>query len=118
VRVDLGTKEFRLLAKPSNVSDAGLDGIYLYKGSIIGIQNPDLHPARVMRYVLNPKMDTITRAEVLEAYNPLFDVPTTGTIVGDSLYFVANTQLEKRNQQGAMPPVEQLHDIELVKLKL
>jgi sugar lactone lactonase YvrE len=118
VRVDLATKQFGLLTKPSNVSDAGLDGMCLYKGSIIGIQNPDLHPARVMRYSLNPKMDTITRQEVLEAYNPLFDVPTTAAIVRDSLYFVANTQLEKRNQQGAMPPVEQLHDIELVKLKL
>jgi hypothetical protein len=122
VRVDLSTKQFRLLAKPRNVSDAGLDGMYLFKRSIIGIQNPDLHPGRVMRYFLNPEMDTIARAEVIEAYNPLFDVPTTGTIVGDSFYFVANTQLDKGTQHGTgpwiMPPPDQLQDIKLVELKL
>jgi hypothetical protein len=117
-RVEISTKQFKLLAKPLNVTDAGLDGLYFYKNSLVGIQNPDLHPARVVRYFLNPQMDTITRAEVLETYNPLFEVPTTGTIAGDSLYFMANTQIEKMKPHDTMPPPSELADIRILQLKL
>jgi hypothetical protein len=71
-----------------------------------------------MRYYLNPAGSTIERAEVLETYNPIFDVPTTGTLVGDFLYFAANPQLDKRGENGSMPPPSKLQDIRLVKLKL
>jgi hypothetical protein len=118
VRADIVTRKFALLAKPLAVSDAGLDGLYFYKGALIGIQNPDLHPARVVRYVLNPQLDAITRAEVLETYNPLFEIPTTGTIAGDSLYFMANTQINKMKPHDAMPPPSELSDIRILKLKL
>src|SRR5215469_18636070 len=48
-----------MLSKPRRISDAGLDGMYFYKGSLVGIQNPDLHPGRVMRCCLNSNMDQI-----------------------------------------------------------
>ncbi|MGA8142827.1 MAG: hypothetical protein WB987_02930 [Candidatus Acidiferrales bacterium] len=118
VRVDVATKQFKLLAKPLDITDAGLDGVYFYKGSLVGIQNPDLHPARVVRYFLNPRMDAITCAQVLETYNPLFEIPTTGTIAGDSLYFMANTQIEKMKAHDAMPPASELSDIRILRLKL
>jgi hypothetical protein len=108
----------QLLTKPHSVADANIDGLYFYKGALVGIQNPDVHPGRVMRYYLNPAGGTIERAEVLEAYNPIFDVPTTGTLVGDSLYFAANPQLDKRGEDGSMPPPSELQDIHIVKLKL
>ena len=50
------------------------------KGLVRKIPNPDLHPGRVMQYHLNPTMDRIERREVLESYNPLFEVPTTGIL--------------------------------------
>ena len=118
VRADIATKHFKLLAKPLAISDAGLDGMYFYEGALIGIQNPDLHPARVVRYVLNPQLDAITRADVLETYNPLFEIPTTGTIAAGSLYFMANTQLDKMKPHDAMPPPSELSDIRILKLKL
>jgi sugar lactone lactonase YvrE len=119
-RVDLATRQVKLLSKPRNVADAGLDGLYFYKGTLVGIQNPDLHPGRVMRYVLNPAMDTIERAEVLEAYNPGFEVPTTGTLVDGALYFMANPQVDKLKGEGtgSMPPPNELQDIRLVRLNL
>jgi sugar lactone lactonase YvrE len=83
-RVDIASGLVKMLAKPKSISDAGVDGMYFYKGSLVGIQNPDLHPGRVMRYYLNPTMNRIERGEVLESYNPLFEVPTTGTLVDDS----------------------------------
>jgi SMP-30/Gluconolactonase/LRE-like region len=117
-RVNIATKQFKLLSKPLNISDAGLDGLYFYKGALIGIQNPDLHPSRVVRYVLNPQWDAITNAEVLEAYSPLAELPTTGTIVGDSLYFMGNTQIDKMKEHDGMPPPSELSDIRILKLKL
>jgi sugar lactone lactonase YvrE len=117
VRVDIASRSVMKLLKRLDISDAGLDGMYFYKGSLIGIQNPDLHPGRVMRYYLNPAMDRIERAEVAESYNPLFEVPTTGTLVDGSLYFMANTQVDKLGAQGRMPPAGALHDIVVVKLR-
>jgi hypothetical protein len=117
-RIDMATRQVQLLAKPHNIADANLDGLYFYKGSLVGIQNPDVHPGRVLRYYLNPAKNTITRAEVLEAYNPIFDVPTTGTLVGDFFYFAANPQLDKRKEDGSMPSLGELQDIHIVRLKL
>ena len=117
-RVDVATKQFKLLSKPLNISDAGLDGLYFYKGALVGIQNPDLHPSRVVRYVLNPQMNAITSAEVLETYSPLSELPTTGTIAGDSLYFMGNTQIDKMKEHDGMPPPSELSDIHILKLKL
>jgi hypothetical protein len=95
-----------------------LDGLCFHKGALVGIQNPDVHPGRVMRYYLNPAMNTIERAEVREAYNPILDVPTTGTLVGDFLYFAANPQFNNGREDGSMPPPGELQDIRIVKLKL
>jgi len=117
-RVDIATKKFKLLSKPLNISDAGLDGLYFYKGALIGIQNPDLHPSRVVRYVLNPQLDTSTSTEVLETYSPLAELPTTGTIVGESLYFMGNTQINRMKEPDRMPPPSELDDIRILKLKL
>jgi hypothetical protein len=117
-RVDVATKQFKLLSKPLNISDAGLDGLYFYRGDLIGIQNPDLHPSRVVCYVLNPQWNAITSAEVLETYSPLSELPTTGTIVGDSLYFMGNTQIDRMKDHDGMPPPSELSDIRILKLKL
>jgi hypothetical protein len=117
-RVDIASRRVKMLSKPRSISDAGLDGMYFYKGSLVGIQNPDLHPGRAMRYYLNSAMDQIERAEVLESYNPLFEVPTTGTLVENSLYFMANTQVDKLTARGTMPPAEKLTDLVVVKLNL
>jgi hypothetical protein len=117
-RVDIATRHVQLLTKPHNVADANIDGLYFYKDSLIGIQNPDVHPGRVMRYYLNLARNTIQRAEVLEAYNPIFDVPTTGAKVGDSLFFAANSQLDKRKQDGSTSSQSELQEIHIVRLKL
>jgi len=117
-RVDIASGLAKMLAKPKSISDAGVDGMYFYKSSLVGIQNPDLHPGRVMRYYLNLAMDRIERGEVLESYNPLFEVPTTGTLVDNSLYFMANTQVDKLSARGTMPPVEKLNKIAVVRLNL
>lgn len=117
-RVDISSRQVQLLSKPRTISDANLDGLYFYKNSLIGIQNPDVHPGRVMCYHLSPDGKAITRSEVLEAYNPIFDIPTTGVLIGDSFFFAANPQFDRRREDGSMPPPGELQDIHVVQLKL
>jgi hypothetical protein len=118
VRVDIATRQYKLLLKPRNISEAGLDGLYFYQGALIGIQNPDLHPGRVVRYNLNSAMDTITSAQVLEAYSPQLELPTTGTLAGDSLLFMGNTQIDREGPHHIMPPPSELSDVRILRLKL
>lgn len=100
-RVDLRTKKTLLLDKPDSVADGCLDGLYLYKDFIIGVQNCVHETGRIMRYELTPDSSRILKATVLESYNPMFDGITTAAIAGDDLYFQANTQFQKLGKPGA-----------------
>jgi hypothetical protein len=71
-----------------------------------------------MCYHLSPDRKSITRSEVLEAYNPIFEIPTTGVLIGDSFFFAANPQFDRRREDGSMPPPGELQDIHVVQLKL
>ena len=116
-RVDLGSKEVRVIENPTKVTDASLDGMYFYRNSLIGIQN-GIHPGRVLRFWLDGSLSRVKRAEILETYNPLFDGVTTGAIDGDSFLFFANAQLRKVRPDGTAPAGVELHPILIVRLKL
>ena len=101
-KVEIGKKRVTALDKPKNVADGCLDGLYLYRESdLIGVQNCAHETGRVMRYKLDPTRTRILSAQVLESYNPMFDLITTAAIAGDDLYFVANTQLRKAGKPDA-----------------
>lgn len=66
---------------------------------------------------LAPTADRITRVDELEAGHPAFEIPTTGTIVGDDLVYVANSQL--RSFDGdAIWPQERLQPVKLLRVPL
>jgi sugar lactone lactonase YvrE len=116
-RVDLRSKEVRVVENPTKVTDASLDGMYFYRISLVGVQN-GIHPGRVVRFWLDGSLSRVKRAEILETYNPLFDGVTTGAIDGDSFLFFANTQLRKVRPDGTAPAGVQLHPILILRLKL
>ena len=70
-----------------------IDGLYFYKQSLIAIQ-PFEAERTVVRYHLDPAGSHVTRTDVIEPNSPQFAQPTTGTIVGDDFYFIANAQLQ------------------------
>ncbi|MBZ5573993.1 MAG: hypothetical protein LAO09_19180 [Acidobacteriia bacterium] len=116
-RVDLATKAFKMLAKSEGVIDASIDGLYFYRQSLVGIQN-GIHPGRVVRFYLDPGLARITRREILETYNPLFENPTTGGLDGDSFLFMANPQLHKWTPGKPSPPAARLQDIRILRIAL
>jgi sugar lactone lactonase YvrE len=116
-RVDLRTKSAASLQKPSDVIDASIDGLYFYRQSLVGIQN-GIHPGRVMRFYFDPTLTKITSSEILETYNPAFENPTTGSLDGDSLLFIANTQLHKWHPNKPLPSSNGLSDIQILRIPL
>jgi sugar lactone lactonase YvrE len=98
-------------AKPT----AGIDGMYFHDGALVAIQN-GIGAPRVVRLRLDDALARVTDVEVLEAGNPLFDLPTTGVVVGDDLYYVANCQLRRIDQNGK--PTARLDDVVVLKLPL
>lgn len=95
--VDLAAgKAFDLHYDPAKLVLGGIDGLFWYDHTLVVIQN-GMTPHRVMRLSLSGDGRSIVKAMPLDAANPVLKLPTYGTIDGDGLYFVANSQ---KNQYG------------------
>ena len=73
---------------------------------------------RVVRATLAADGAAIERVEVLEEAHPRFDVPTTGVIVGDDLYYVATSQLDSVDPSTNTLAVDSLEPNVILKLPL
>jgi len=94
VVVDLTDGSVHALPRPSDLALYGVDGLYLHRNSLIAVQN---HPSldRVTRFFLAEDGRSLIGWETLVSRGPLFEEPTTGTLVGDRFLFIANSQIEK-----------------------
>ena len=115
--IDLSTKKYSALAHAPNMTLLGIDGLYFYKGSLIGIQN-GTNPHRIVRLHLEKNLRGVERLEILEANNPLFDEPTLGVRVKDTFYYIANSQWGAVNEKGQLAPPEKLREPIIMKVKL
>ena len=111
-RVDLTTGKAARLERAAGV----VDGLYFWKRSLVGIQN-GVHPGRVLRFQLDGPLRRIEGREVLEAYAPWMEGPTTGAIDGDSLLYLANTQLRRWLAQPR-PDVAELVPVQVRRIAL
>jgi hypothetical protein len=103
-RLDVASKSIALLPSPDTVSTASIDGLYWYRGSLIGVQGiPSL--SRVVRLTVSPDGGRITAGAVLERGLPVVVQPTTGTVVGSRFYYIANAQYGRLdNNSSAFTP--------------
>ena len=113
--LDMDTKTFRELSHPPNMVLSG-DGLYYYENSLIAVQNGGL--GKITRFYLNDCQDEIVHSETIEAYHPLFNIPTTGAVVGDEFYFIANSQLRAYDDEGNLYPLSELEATKILKVKL
>ena len=117
VVMDLSARRHRPVALPAGATLNGVDGLYVHRGALVAIQN-GLQPNRVVHAALAPAGDRVTAFRVLESNHPLYDIPTTGVIVGDSLVYVATSQLRRLDASGRMLPRDQLRDNVVLRLGL
>ena len=116
-RLNTKTNELIQVTKEPLVSLKSIDGLLWYKNSLIAIQN-GVVPMRVTRYFLNSDFDTITRLAIIDRAHPAFNEPTNGSIIGDTLYYVANSQWSGYDNNNKLRPVDQLQDIVILKTNL
>jgi len=113
-RLELSTR--KLLKIKSNVENSlkGIDGMLFYEGTLIVLQNGTA-PFRAMRFTLNGAQDTIVKAEIIDQGHPALNEPTQGTIVGNTLYYVANSQWGGYDQKRQIKLESELQDIVILR---
>ncbi len=116
--IDIGTKTHTELAHGENIALTGADGLYLYGNSLIAVQNANPSPDRVIRWFLNAEGNKVEKAQVIESNHPLYALPTTGAIVGDNFFYIANTQINSVGAEGKISSLTKLRDLILLKVKL
>jgi hypothetical protein len=119
VAVDVASRALRPLATPPGTALGGIDGLYVHGTSLVGVQNGlAAGPERVVQAFLEPAGDRIACVRVLERSHPDYDVPTTGVIAGDSLYYVAGSQLNRTDEAGRPLPIHDLRESTVLRLPL
>lgn len=114
-KINTTTQEMKALPFP-NYYVIGIDGLCFYKQSLVGIQNVT-YPVSINQYQLNATFDKIENAHVLLADHPLFDIPTTGVIVDDWFYFIANSQMSNLEKDKIIDS-SRLKEVLIMKIKL
>lgn len=104
VAIRTDTRAVRLLARPDGPKGV-IDGLYYSHGSLIAVQ-PFVDGAYVVRLLLGQSGDEIVEARSLVAGHESLDQPTTGALVGDAFFFIANSHLQTfRKRDAASPPL-------------
>ncbi len=114
-KINTITRELKALPFP-NYYVIGIDGLSFYKQSLIGIQNIT-YPVCINQYTLNSSFDKIENARVLVSNHPLFDIPTTGVVVDDWFYFIANSQMSNLDKDKIKDPAK-LKEVLIMRIKL
>lgn len=94
LRVDLASEKASALQRPARLSLLGIDGLYARERELVAVHNWHF-ACQVVRYRLNPEGTRVERVDVIERRDPRFRFPTTGAIVDNWFYFMANTQIDR-----------------------
>ncbi len=113
VVIDRESRVSRRLQVSEGDDLGGIDGLCWYRGSLIGV-----HTASVCRHMLDEAMTRVTLTEVLERNHPLYDIPTTGVLVGDDFFYIANGQFDAVRKDGTLKPMDELNEPAILKLPL
>jgi hypothetical protein len=77
-----------------------------------------MSPRRVTRLNLSEDGHSVLRAMPLDAGKPEFDLPTYGTVAGDALYFVANSQKNQYDSYGSPKDAAKLEAVKVYRSDL
>lgn len=95
----------------------GIDGLYAHQGDLIAIQNGTA-PKRILRIRLDAAGERVAAVEVL-AQNLLgWGEPSLATIHDGALYYIANSQWDRFDDNAQLPPLDQLDPPRVMRLGL
>ena len=101
LRVDLSTGTSADVNPGPRNTLAGFDGMYWYKGSLVGVQN-GIGAPRVAAFRLSSDGLSVKQTAVLENHSAQTTLPTTGAIRGGDFYFIANSQIDNMNDDRVL----------------
>jgi hypothetical protein len=116
--IDLTTGKKSKLNDQSATYLNGIDGLYYYQGSLIGIQDSGNQDDRVARFYYDSQKGIVTKTVVLQSYRQDMITPTTGAIINGQLHYIANAQLRSLQPDGSLTNPEKLVKPVILKLKL
>jgi hypothetical protein len=105
IRVDLLTNESEDVDPGAHNTLSGIDGLYWNKGEFLGVQY-GTGAYRVMRWQLSADGRKVTASEILEHRTDLVNDPTTGAVLGDNFYFIANTGIYNLEDDKIVDPAK------------
>ncbi|MCK5147004.1 SMP-30/gluconolactonase/LRE family protein [bacterium] len=88
-KVGLKSKSFSLLSNEPGFSLFGIDGLYFKNNILYAVQDA---VNTIDRFILNKEGTHVNGCEVFERNSQYLHFPTTGVIVDDYFYFIADTQ--------------------------
>jgi hypothetical protein len=107
----------RRLSVPPDLALNGIDGLVIHGSSLVAIQN-GVRPHRVIQVDLAPDGVTVSGVRILVMNHDDLDEPTLGVVVGDTLYFTADSQGQKfLNEKKRIAP-EEMREAIILKLPL
>ena len=115
--IDLKSGAVAAVANDADAHLGGIDGLYTFKGDLIGIQNGTT-PQRIVRLHLNRAGDTVRRLDVLQQNLPEWNEPTNGVIVGDDLVYVATSNWPAYSDDGSEIKGAQRKPLRLMSVRL
>jgi hypothetical protein len=103
--IDLPSVRVANVRAPNDSAVSRIDGLYAACSGYIGIQNM-ANPSGIIAFRL--ESGAATKVRDLERGRADFRGPTTGAIVGETLFYVANAQIgpfDPRKEGGSLAPV-------------
>ncbi len=114
--IDISTGAVQKVSTPDNLKIAyreSIDGLYFYQNSLIGI-HPDIKT--VQQFFLNESGTAITNSRLKEVNHPMMNNPTTGELVNDTFYYIANAQFGSFSEEGVLFPLDKLFEVCVLKV--
>ena len=101
VIINLSSQKTFAIESSEALNLIGITDLIYDDNGLVFIQN-GFSPERVMRIELNTDKTSIKNIFPIESSHPAFDSPSYGVIVGDGLYYIANSQIPKTNIYGGL----------------
>ncbi len=98
-KIDIKTKSFKLLTHEPGFNLFGVDGLYFKNEQLYAVQDG---VNTIDRFSLNETGTHVKSCEFFERNSKYLYYPTTGVIVNDYFYFIADTQAKTFDKKGVV----------------
>ncbi len=115
--VDLKSGAVTAIANTVDAHLGGIDGLYFYRGDLIGVQN-GTSPQRIVRIDLDKSGTAALSLDVLQQALPDWNEPTHGVIDGDDFLYIATSNWPAYADDGNLRESAKLAPLRIMSVAL